>query len=82
LSIAVVFVLKDPKRSISKQSQESEDSMLASESELIDMESELIDIGEYCDVIDSMPMEETVSADSELESISVNIASMIAFCVA
>ena len=35
LSIAVVFVLKDPKRSISKQLQESEDSMLASESELI-----------------------------------------------
>ena len=56
--------------------------MLASESELIDMESELIDIGEYCDVIDSMPMEESVSADSELEPISVNIASMIAFCVA
>lgn len=56
--------------------------MLASESELMDTESELSDIGEYWDAIESMPMEGSVSPDSESEPIPVNIASMIAFCVA
>ena len=45
--------------------------MLASESELMDTESELSDIGEYWDAIESMPMEGSVSPDSESEPIPV-----------
>ena len=78
-SKAAVVWFRKSNRSVSKQSLQSEDSMLASESEfeLNEIELEvLINIDEL-DLADPMPTEDPAS-ELELESTSISIAWIIA----